>query len=166
MFIFIFCSMVFLYGFLYNQRNVQSPASRVQRPESSIQRPVSIVQHPESSVQSSASRVQHTESSAQSPVSSFQGPDSSRLLRPEFRNSGMPYIRCKNTQLTSDVLCMPSAHGSSSFIVLLVLLVLLVQLVVQFSSSADSLILLVHQFCCFASCFGSLILILLVHQFC
>ena len=46
MFIFMFCSQVFLYGCLCNQRNVQSPASRVQRPESSVQSPASRLQHP------------------------------------------------------------------------------------------------------------------------
>ena len=71
MFIFIFCSQVFLYDCLCNQRNVQSPASRVQRPESSIQRP-------ESSVQSPASRVQRPESSVQ-------------LLRPEPGNSSISF---------------------------------------------------------------------------
>ena len=38
--------------------------------------------------------------------------------------------RCKNTQLTSRVLYMPSANGSSGMVILLVLLVLLVPLVV------------------------------------
>ena len=50
---------------------VQSPASRVQRLESSVQSPASRVQSP-------ASRVQRPESSVQ-------------LLRPESRNSGMPF---------------------------------------------------------------------------
>ena len=87
------------------ETSAQSPASRVQRPEfsvqspaSRVQRPDSIVKSPETSAQSPASRVQRPESSVQSPESSVQSPASRvqrpesnvQLLRPEFRNSGMP----------------------------------------------------------------------------
>ena len=53
-------------------------------------------------------------------------------------------IWCKNTRLTSRVLYMLPANGSSSFVVLLVLLVLLVPFVVWFSSFVSSVVLLVH----------------------
>ena len=89
MFIFTFCSQVFLYGCLCNQRNVQSPASRVQRPDSRVQRPASRIQHPECSVKSPESRVQSSASRVQSPASSVQRPEpsvqilASRVQRPE-----------------------------------------------------------------------------------
>ena len=72
---------------------VQGPTSRVQRLESSVQGPASRVQRPESTVQSPASRVQRPESSVQSAASRVQRPESSvQLLRPESRNSGMPFF--------------------------------------------------------------------------
>ena len=81
------------------------------------------------------------------------------------RESFLGCMQCKNTQLTSRVLYMLSANGSSSFIVLLVLFVLLVPLgclvlkFCWFSSSFGSLILLVHKFCWFGSYVGSLVLL-------
>ena len=84
MFIFIFCSQVFLYSCLCNQRNVQSPASRVQRPESSIQSPASRVQRAEFSVQNPASRVQFPESRVQRADSRVQHPTLASRVQ-EFR---------------------------------------------------------------------------------
>ena len=73
--------------------SAQSPTSSVKSPESitlspafSVQSSVSIVQLPEFSVQGS-------ESNVQSPTSRVQRPESSvQLLRPESRNSGMPFL--------------------------------------------------------------------------
>ena len=56
-------------------------------------REMSRVQRPEFSVQSPESRFQRPESRAHSPESRVQRPDSSvQLLRPESRNSGMPFL--------------------------------------------------------------------------
>ena len=72
--------------------SVQIPAARFQRPESSAQGSASRIQRSESSVQLPAFRVQRPECRAQRPECRVQRPESSnQLLRPEPRDSGMPW---------------------------------------------------------------------------